>query len=148
MKRGRYYLLLRDLGILLKKKFLIKYLKIVKKKYKQIINSSPNAIVIIVDNNIALVNYEACNLIGLDYNELVGSNVYKHFDEKFKKALHKRFRHIISQKKLKDTYDIEFCFSDGRLANLQISYSYIIYEGNPAILAVMRDVTEIKQELK
>lgn len=146
-ENGEVLFIVERLRDITEKKMLDKILKESKDRYKQILNSSPDAIVIIVDNKIVLANYEACNLIGLDYSELVGSNVYKHFQGKYKKSLHKRFRNIISRKKIKDTYDIEFCFSDGRLANLQISYSYIIYEGNPALLVTMRDITDIKQEL-
>lgn len=146
-ENGEILFVVERLRDITEKKILDKLLKDGKERYKQILNNSPDAIVIIVDNKIVLANNQACNLTDLDYNKLVGSNVYKHFQEKYKKSLHKRFRNVISQKKVKDTYDVEFCFIDGRLANLQISYSYIIYEGNPAVLVTMRDITEIKQEL-
>lgn len=146
-ENGEILFVVERLRDITEKKILDKLLKDGKERYKQILNNSPDAIVIIVDNIIVLANNQACNLTNLDYNELVGSNVYKHFQEKYKKSLHKIFRNIILQKKIKDTYDIEFSFSDGRLANLQISYSYIMYEGNPAVLVTMRDITEIKQEL-
>ena len=144
---GEILFIVERLRDITEKKILDKILKDSKEKYKQILNNSPDAIVIIVDNKIVLANYEACNLIGLDYSEIIDSNVYKHFQEKHIKALHKRFRNIISQKKVKDTYDYEFNFSDNKLTNLQISCSYIVYEGSPAILAVIRDITEMKQEL-
>lgn len=146
-ENGEILFIVERLRDITEKKMLDKILKESKDRYEQIINSSPDAIVIIVDNKIVLANYEACNLTSLDYSKLVGSNVYKHFQGKYKKSLYKRFRNIVSQKKVKDTYNIEFCLSDGRLANLQISYGYIVYEGNPAILVTMRDITEIKQEL-
>lgn len=146
-ENGEILFVVERLRDITEKKILNKLLKDGKERYKQILNNSPDAIVIIVDNKIVLANSQACNLINLDYNELVGSNVYKHFQEKYKKTLHKRFRNVISQKKVKDTYDVEFCFSDEKLVNLQVSYSYIIYEGNPALLVTMRDITEIKQEL-
>ena len=146
-ENGEILFVVERLRDITEKKILDKLLKDGKERYKQILNNSPDAIVIIVDNKIVLANNQACNLTDLDYNELVGSNVYKHFQEKYKKSLHKRFRNVISQKKVKDTYDVEFCFFDGRVANLQISYSYIVYEGNPAVLVTMRDITEIKQEL-
>ena len=126
---------------------MIKYFKIVKKDINKFLIIFTDPIVIIVDNKIVLANYEACNLIGLDYSEIIDSNVYKYFQDKYRKALHKRFRNIILQKKVKDTYDYEFDFSDSKLTNLQISCSYIEYDGSPAILAVIRDITEMKQEL-
>ena len=144
---GNILFIVERLRDITEKKFLDKILQDSKEKYKQILNNSPDAIVIIVDNKIVLANYEACNLIGSDYSEIIDSNVYKHFQEKHIKALHKRFRNIISQKKVKDVYDYEFDFSDNQLTNLQISCSYIVYDNSPAVLAVIRDITEMKQEL-
>lgn len=129
------------------KRVLHKKLEENKDRYKQVINSIPDAVVIIVDNIIVLGNYEACNLLNLSYEELIGSNVYKHFQEKYVKSLHRRFRNIILNKKVKDISEYEFILSNNRIANLQISYSYLSYEGNSAIIAVIRDITEFKQEL-
>jgi|GEM_PF-1314838 len=145
---GELLFIVERLRDITEKKILDKILKDSKERYKQIINSSPDAVVIIVDNKIVLANNETCNIFGISYNKLIGSNVYKHFQEKYKKALHKRFRNIITEKRVKDIYDYEFYLSNDRLVNLQISYSYIMYEGKPAILAVIRDITEMKQELR
>ncbi len=135
---------LRDIT---EKKIIDKVLKESKERYKQIINNFPDPTVIVVDNKIVLANNKASDLIGIDSSELVGSNVYKHFHEKYVKSLHKRFRSVISQKKEKETYDIEYCFPDGRVAYLEISFSYVLYEGSPGTLIVIRDITEIKHEL-
>src|SRR5471030_774664 len=89
---GEILFIVERLRDITEKKILDKILKDSKEKYKQILNNSPDAIVIIVDNKIVLANYEACNLIGLDYSEIINSNIYKHFPEKHTKALHKRFR--------------------------------------------------------
>lgn len=146
-ENGEVLFVVERLRDITEKKIIDKVQKESKERYKQIINKFPDPTVIVVDNKIVLVNNKASNLTGIDSSELVGSNVYKHFNEKYKKSLHKRFRHVISQKKEKETYDIEYCFPDGRIVYLEISYSYVIFEGSPGILIVIRDITEIKQEL-
>lgn len=145
---GELLFIVERLRDITEKKILDKILKDSKERYKQIINSSPEAVVIIVDNKIVLANNETCNIFGISYNELIGSNVYNRFQEKYKKALHKRFRAIITEKRIKDVYDYEFYLSNNKLVNLQISYSYIVYEGKAAIIAVIRDITEMKQEIR
>jgi PAS domain S-box-containing protein len=138
---------LRDIT---EKKILDKICKENGDRYKQIINSIPDAVVIIVDNLIVLANQEAYNLLNLlDIKRagLIGSNIYRYFQEKYVKSLHKKFRNILLHKKIKDTSDYEFVFHGNKVANLQISYSYISYEGNPAIIAIIRDITEFKKEL-
>ncbi len=135
---------LRDIT---EKKMLDKLLTDSKERYKQILNASPNAVLIIVDNKIVLANYEACNLIGLSYNEIIESNIYKYFNEKYLKVLHKRFRNVLINQMIKDTYDYEFDLLDGRTINIQMICSYMLYEGQAAILVIIRDITEIKHEL-
>ena len=144
---GKVLFIVERLRDITEKKILDKILKDSKEKYKQIINNSPDAILIIVDNKIVLVNYEACNLLGLEYSKIIDSNVYKHFPLKYRKALHKRFRNILLQKRIKDTYDYEFDLLKNKKSNLEVSCSYMLYDGRPAILAAMRDVTDMKQEL-
>lgn len=136
---------LRDIT---EKKIIDTVLKESKDRYKQIVNRFPYPTVIVVDNKIVLANNEAVNLIGINSSELVGSNVYKYFDEKYAKALHKKFKNVIAQKKEKEIDEAEFCFSDGKIRYLEMSYSYTLYAGIPGIIVVIRDITHVKQELK
>ncbi|BCZ44889.1 hypothetical protein psyc5s11_09560 [Clostridium gelidum] len=129
------------------KRILHKMLKENEDRYKQVINSMPDAVVIIVDNIIVLGNIEACNLLDLSYEKLRGINVYKLFQEKYIKSLHKRFRNIILNEKVKDISEYEFILSNKKVAILQISHSYISYKGKPSIIGVLRDITDIRKEL-
>jgi PAS domain S-box-containing protein len=144
---GNILFIVERLRDITEKKFLDKILKDSKEKYKQILNNSPDAILIIVDNKIVLANYEACNLLRADYSQIIDSNVYKHFPDKYMKSLHKRFRNVIAQKRVKDTDDYEFVFNNNKKANLEVSFTYMTYDGSSAILAILRDITEMKQEL-
>ena len=84
-EEGNISFIVERLRDITEKKILDKTLQDSKEKYKQILNNFQDAIVIIVDNKIVLANYEACNLIRLDYSEIIDSNVYKYFQEKEKK---------------------------------------------------------------
>lgn len=129
------------------KRILHKVLEESEERHKEAINSIPDAVVVILDNIIVLGNREACNLLDLSYEQLIGSNVYKHFQEKYAKSLHKRYRRILVHKKVKDISEYELVLPNNRVANLQISHSYLSYKGKPAIIAIIRDITEIKKEL-
>lgn len=144
---GNILFIVERLRDITEKKFLNKILKDSKEKYKQILNNSPDAILITVYNKIVLANYEACNLLNKDYSELIDSNIYKHFPNKYKKALHKRFRNVMFQKRVRDTDDYEFDLGNNQKINLEVSFTYITYDGNPAILSIIRDITEMKREL-
>lgn len=147
-KDGELLFIVERLRDITEKKMLDKITKDSRERYKQIIDNAPDAVIIIVDNKIALANNEACNLFATLYDDLIGSNVYRHFQEKYKKALHKVFRNIISERKIKEIYDYDFYVPNNKLINVQVSYSYILYEGNQAILAAIRDITEMKRDIK
>jgi len=144
---GNILFIVERLRDITEKKILDKILKDSKEKYKQILNNSPDAILIIVDNTIVLANYESCNLLRRDYSNIIESNVYWHFPLKYRKVLHKRFRNVLLQKRMKDTYDYEFTSLKNKKTNLEVCCSYMIYDGSPAILATIRDITDMKQEL-
>ena len=144
---GNILFIVERLRDITEKKILDKILKDSKEKYKQILNNSPDAIFIIVDNKIVLANYEACSLLGLDYNNIIDSNVYKYFPEKEKKSLHKRFKNVITQKRVRDILDYEAHSLKNKKTNFEVSLSYIVYDRSPAILAIIRDITDMKQEL-
>lgn len=149
-ENGEILYIVERLRDVTEKKILDKIRKESEDRYKQVINSIPDAVVIIVDNLIVLANQEAYNLLNLLKVKrvgIIGSNIYKYFQEKYVKSLHKKFRNILLNKKIKEISDYEFIFPGDKISNLQISYSYISYEGNPAIIAIIRDITEFKKEL-
>ena len=152
-ENGEMIYIVERLRDITEKKILDKMLIESKDRYRQVIDSIPDAVVIIVDNIIVLANQEAYNLFDSfntfdrKHRELVGSNIYKRFQEKYVKSLHKKYRNIILDKKIKDISEYDFVTSDDKVVNIQISYSYLSYEGRPAIIAILRDITDIRQEL-
>lgn len=144
---GEVKFVIERLKDITEKKTLDKILKNDKERYKQILNNSPDALVIIVDNKIELTNIEALNLFESENEGVINSNIYKYFNEKYSKIMHKRFREIIVNKKVKDIYDCELKLSSNKIINVQLSCSYILYEGNSAILMTIRDTSETRKEL-
>lgn len=129
------------------KKMLLNLFKESEEKYRQIVNISPDAIIITNDNNIVLANNEACKLFGTDYDNFIGTNIYKYIPTKLVKTFHKRTRNIIINKVSKVTYDYEILHDTNKISYVQITSSYILYQGKPAILSVIRDVSESKKDL-
>lgn len=146
-ENGEIIYIVERLRDITEKKVLHKMLEEREERYKAAINSIPDPVVVILDNIIVLANREACNLVNLDYEQLIGSNVFKHFPKKYIRSLHKRYKRILTYKKVKDISEYDFNFPNNKVANLQISHSYILYDGKPAIISVIRDITEIRNEL-
>lgn len=143
---GEVIFIIERLRDITEKKILDKLLEDSKKKYKQIMNNLSDALIIIIDGRIVFANNEVCNLTGVDYNQIIDSNIYRYFNEKYVKVLHKKFRNILLNQVIKETFDCEFKISNNKTIFAQITFSYMIYEGEAAILAVIRDVTNMKNE--
>jgi PAS domain S-box len=144
---GEVVLIVERLRDITEKKILDNMLKENEERYRQIINASPDAMIITEDSKIALVNNEAINLIGIDYDELKGKSIFNYIPKKFIKPIRKRLRYICAHKKIKDTYELSINCTSQRSMDLQISSSYIDYKGRPAVLSAIRDITDTKKGL-
>lgn len=129
------------------RKTLDKILKNDKERYIHILNNSPDALMIIVDNRIEVANNEAVSLFDQEHEEIINSNIYKYFDERYSKILHKKFRNIILSKKLKEKYDCELNFDNNKKTSVQLTCRYMMYEGKSAILMTVRNTSESRKDL-
>lgn len=146
-ENGEVNFVIERLRDITEKKMLDKVLKNDKDRYKQIVNNLPDALLIIVDNKIEIANSKALNIFQMSSYELVDSNIYKYFDEKYSKILHKKFKKIILDKKSKDLYDCELNLKENKKISIQLTSSYISYEGKAAICMALTDTSYIKNQL-
>ncbi len=148
----RYNPVLNDLGEVIfvveqlrditEKKSLENILKESEERYRRIIDLSPEAIIITVDGEIVLANRQAQRY----YPNPIGESVYKYSPE-FAKIIYKRMNQILKNKIKKAVSDYKTVLLDGTKIEVEVSSSYLIYKGKPAILSIIRDITERKREL-
>ena len=117
-----------------------------KDRYKQILDSFPDALMIVVDNKIELANNKVLELFESDNTEIINSNIYKYFDERHSKIMHKKLRQIILDHKSKEVYDCEIKVGNKKFS-VQLSGSYILYNGRSAVLTVIRNISDTKKNL-
>lgn len=144
---GNVMLIVEQLRDITDKKMLENTLKESQERYRKIVNLSPEAIFILVDNKIVLANNQVCKLLGVDYDKLIGESLYKYIADSFIKITRKRIKHILENKKTKVTYDNKLIRYDNNLIEVEISSSYLTYKGKPAIQSVIRNITEMKKGL-
>jgi PAS domain S-box len=129
------------------KKVLDNILKGSEERYRQIVNSLPDAVIITQDNRIVLANNVAGELIRVSCENLVGENIYKYIPQKYNKKIHKIFAELMKYRKTRITYEYEFNCTNRDIIYSQVTCSYIVYNSKPAILSVIRDISNIKKEL-
>ncbi len=119
-------------------------LKANEEKYRHLVELSPDAVFVQSDDRIVFVNSAGVALLGADNpNEIMGQSIYTFLntDENEYKTIRQQYlqgegEHLIEQ---------EFCRLDGEVISAEILAAPFIYEGEPAVQAIVRDITKRKQ---
>ena len=106
-----------------------------------------SAIVIIIDNKIVQANIQACSLFDTEYDEMIESNIYKYFEEKYVKVIHKKIRSVLSDYSKKEVFECEYRDENNNVMTLNVSLTPMIYEGKIAVLAAVKDISDEKKEI-
>ncbi|OPJ60770.1 SpoIIE family protein phosphatase [Clostridium oryzae] len=117
------------------------------KMYRDILNAYPDGIVIIQDNKLALANNEINKMIDLSILDEKDRSIFYCMPEESRKNATKMIRNILKNKSKKVIRSYNYYNSKNEKSNLQISLSYIVYKGKDAVLAIIRDETELRKSL-
>ena len=114
-------------------------------KYRILVERANDGIIIIKEGMIAYVNNYLSQLCGYSVEELVGKPFldFVHPDElrKVKERYEKRIRY----EPVESTYETVLSHKQGHKIIAEVNAGMITYEGEPADLVFMRDITERKQ---
>ncbi|MDP4144519.1 MAG: SpoIIE family protein phosphatase [Bacillota bacterium] len=143
---GNVIFVVEQLRDITNKRVLEKKLKESEERYRQIVDLSPEAIIIILDNKIVLANGEAYKLMNIDLNKPGGENIYKYVHPDFIKILHKRIKRILRYKTTNVKYECKL-INENTEIDAEISSSYLTYNGEPAVQSIIRNVTEMRGDL-
>lgn len=144
--QGEIILVVQQLIDITERKHLDNVLKESEEGYRQIVDLSPDAMIITVDNKIVLTNKQALKLSGLNFSSIIGESPYK-FAPGYEKIIAKRIKQVLINKKTKTTFDYKYIRSDNQKIDVEVSSSYLVYKGKPAILSIARDITDRKKGL-
>jgi sigma-B regulation protein RsbU (phosphoserine phosphatase) len=144
--QGEIILIVEQLRDITERKHLDNVLKESEEGYRQIVDLSPDAMIIMVDNEIVLANEQALKLSGLNCRTTIGQSIYK-FAPGYEKIISKRTKQLLIHKKTKTTFDYKYVGSDDKAVDIEASSSYLLYKGKPAIISILRDITERKKGL-
>ncbi|MCR3922473.1 MAG: ATP-binding protein [Firmicutes bacterium] len=133
-------------SIALSRKNMVDRLQTSEKRYRQLINISPDAIVIHIKGEIVFANTVAATLARLPYaDSLVGTNIvdYVHTDD-----INRIVRRYNTEQQSEDPFvlhEITGVRADGSVVNLEVSIAPLVYKGKAAEMLVIRDVSERKK---
>jgi len=114
--------------------------------YKNVVELTPEAIVIHSEGKIVYANPSALKLIeAKSSRELVGQPVMKFVHKDSIPLIQSRIEKMLSQHKVAPFVEEKFISSTGKIILAETKAIPFIFQGKPAILAILRDISERKK---
>jgi PAS domain S-box-containing protein len=113
-------------------------------KYSTIVERGNDGIIIIQDGLLKFVNTPLTIITGLTPEETIGKQFLDLVSPTYREMVSDRYKKRISGEEPPNRYEIEILSKDGKKIPVEISATLIEYEGRPADMAIIRDITERK----
>lgn len=117
-------------------------------RYRQLVELSPDAIMVFLDGQIVLANNMAAAILGFDSpKQLIGKMVRDFVHPVFLSEGRKNIEKILNARQHQlETFQCKIVPADKRFIDVEVAASYITYSRKPAVIVVFRDITERKEE--
>ena len=116
------------------------------RRYSNVVENSPEVILIHQDGIIKFVNRRISRFTGYPVEKYIGENIMKFVAPAYRKLVEERYRRRLAGDDVPSIYEIELTMKSGAAVPVEINVSTIEYEGNPAFLVYLRDISERKRE--
>jgi PAS domain S-box-containing protein/putative nucleotidyltransferase with HDIG domain len=120
-------------------------LKESEKKYSTIVERGSDGIVIIQDSLLKFVNTKMCEITGRALKDLVNKPFLRFVALEYRQLVSERYEQRLAGQQVENKYEIEIIARDEKRIPVEINATVVEYEGNPADMAIIRDVTERKK---
>ena len=115
-------------------------------RYRRLVELSPEAVVVHTAGRLVYVNAAAVKLYGAsDEAELVGRSVIDFAQTDYREMLIERIQRIEHGREQAAPVEMKAVRLDGQVIDIEGRGTFITYEGKPAVLGVLRDITETKR---
>jgi diguanylate cyclase (GGDEF)-like protein/PAS domain S-box-containing protein len=113
-------------------------------KYSAIVEKAKDGVVIVQNGICKYANQSVTEIFGYTQKEMIGSYVFDKLSAKDRTLIEKRYQERLANKKVPPVYVITVLDKNNKEKTVEISASIIQYEGQPADLALIRDLTDRK----
>jgi len=122
----------------------IRDIKESEEKYSAVVNQAQDGIVIVQDQVIKYAN-KAINIIGYDDKEVLGMPFIKMIAPEEQKKVAESYKKRIAGEKVEVIYETKLAQKNGTIIDVEFSSGAITFAGKPAVLVMVRDITERKK---
>jgi len=115
-------------------------------KYKTLVEKANDGITIIQDNNFIYANKKLCEFTGYTFDEIINKPFLSFIDKGFHELVIKYNKaRIIKEESIPNIYEIEAFHKSGKRLYVELNSNYINYNDKPAVIVVVRDISERKE---
>jgi len=114
-------------------------------KYSALVEKSKDGIIIISEGVLKYINKASTDLVGYSPKEMIGINFLNFAAPDYREIVLNRYTDRMGGKDVPSIYEIELLRKDGKTIPVELNAIRIDFEGKPADLAIIRDITERKR---
>lgn len=114
-------------------------------KYSTLIEHSNDGITVLQDGKFVFLNPQIAKIIGGEIEDYLGTKFIELIALADRKMVSERYLSRLKGKNVESRYEFKIVNSDQRLVPVEVNASLIKYNGKPAVMAVVRDMTKAKE---
>lgn len=130
---------------IIKRKKSEEFLRKSEEKYSALVEESHDGIVMIQDGVFRFLNPEMLRITGFSKDDVLGRPFIDFVALEFRDHVMDRYKKRMSGEEVESKYEIGVLTKEGGMVPVEVNASIIDYEGRPADMAIMRDITERKE---
>ncbi len=114
-------------------------------KYSVLVERAKDGIIVIQDGLCKYANKAILDLTGYEFKELKNKNFFDWLPSDEKELIAERYRLRMAQQNVPSVYESNIKCKDGSIKEIEISAALIQFDGRPADMGIVRDITERKK---
>jgi PAS domain S-box-containing protein len=114
-------------------------------KYSTLVESATDGVIIIQNDKLQFCNDAMSTITGYTTNELIGMNFIDLIPDQNKELLYQRYIKRMQGEKVIPHYESQIIRKNNEIKNIEISANIITFQGKPADMAIIHDITKRKQ---
>ena len=112
-------------------------------RYRQLVELSPEAIFVHINEKIVYFNPTATRLFNLSApKEVIGKSIFDFCHPDYQEVIRERLKRIQEKTKPIEPIEIKYVRSDGQIIDIEVAGAPITYKGEEGVLTVARDISE------
>ena len=114
-------------------------------KYRNLVERANDGIALVQDSLIKYVNPSLAKIIGYTTDELYDTPIIDYIHPDSRSEVMNRYEQRMAGQSVPSIYETKFLLKNDRVLEVEVNAAVITYQGKPADLAIIRDISDRKQ---